>query len=68
MDIAQELLHPIQVSEWTGLSLGALAQLRYKGQGPAFIKLTPKTVRYLRSDVERWIRSSVQYRTGEPVH
>jgi predicted DNA-binding transcriptional regulator AlpA len=39
-----------------------------QGQGPAFIKLTPKTVRYLRADVERWIRSSVQYRTGEPVH
>lgn len=68
MDSAHDLLSPAEVCKWTGLSLGALAQLRYKGQGPAFIKLTPKTVRYLREDVDRWIRASVHYRTGEPVH
>jgi predicted DNA-binding transcriptional regulator AlpA len=67
MDIVHELLNPAEVSKWTGLSLGALAQLRYKGQGPKFIKLTPKTVRYLRGDVERWISASVQSRTGESV-
>lgn len=67
MDNANELLNPMQVSKWTGLSLGALAQLRYKGQGPAFIKLTPKTVRYLQADVDRWIRASVHSRTGERI-
>ncbi|MFF2389131.1 helix-turn-helix transcriptional regulator [Agromyces sp. NPDC058104] len=65
MDTHALLLTPQEVSEWTGLSMGALAQLRYKGMGPSFIKLTPKTVRYLREQVEEWIEASVQSQTGQ---
>lgn len=60
MDQPTMLLTPAEVSAWTGLSIGALAQLRYKGRGPDFVKLTPKTVRYVRSDVQRWIESQVR--------
>lgn len=66
MDKQPMLLTPQEVSEWTGLSMGALAQLRYKGTGPNFVKLTPKTVRYFRDQVEAWIDASVRSQTGRP--
>ncbi|ANJ25720.1 hypothetical protein ATC03_02020 [Agromyces aureus] len=65
MDVKHLLLTPREVSEWTGLSMGALAQLRYKGLGPSFIKLTPKTVRYIPEQVEAWIEESVRTQTGQ---
>ena len=48
----------------TGLSVAALAQLRYHGRGPCFYKPTPKTVLYKRSEVLAWVEASVQTRTG----
>ena len=40
----KEFIQPETVSEITGLSVGALAQLRYTGQGPRFYKPTKRTV------------------------
>jgi predicted DNA-binding transcriptional regulator AlpA len=54
------LMTPQEVSQWTGLSIGALAQLGYKGRGPEFVKLTPKTVRYVREQVQAWIDSQMR--------
>jgi predicted DNA-binding transcriptional regulator AlpA len=62
-----ELMTPEEVSDWTGLSRGALAQLRYKGEGPKFIKLGAKTVRYFRGHVQEWLEGNVHQRTGEKV-
>lgn len=55
------LLTDEQVSAWTGISRGALRQLRYLGEGPRYRRLTPKTIRYLESDVSAWIEAA---RTG----
>lgn len=65
MELMQTLLTPAEVSEWTGLTIGALAQLRYKGTGPKFVKMTPRTVRYFRADVQRWLEDSVRSSTAE---
>ncbi|WP_251454446.1 AlpA family phage regulatory protein [Microbacterium sp. Marseille-Q6648] len=64
MEYQSVLMTPQEVSQWTGLSIGALAQLRYKGQGPQFVKLTPKTVRYVREQVQAWIDSQMQTQSG----
>jgi predicted DNA-binding transcriptional regulator AlpA len=60
MDI--DFVQPDVVSEITGLSVGALAQLRSQGRGPRFYKPLPRTVLYKRSEVVEWIESSA--RTG----
>ena len=57
------LLTPEEVSDWTGMSRAALAQLRYKGTGPKFIKLSAKTVRYFRSHVQEWLEENVHVQT-----
>lgn len=53
--VRQPLLTPEDVSEWTGLSVASLSQLRYKGTGPAYRALTEKAVRYVEADVQKWI-------------
>lgn len=58
-----EFIQPAVVTEMTGMSVGALAQLRYAGGGPRFYKPTPKTVLYKRSEVIAWIEASARDRT-----
>jgi predicted DNA-binding transcriptional regulator AlpA len=60
----EEFIHPSIVGEITGLSIAALAQLRYQGKGPRFYKPTPRTVLYRRSEVIAWVEASAQARTG----
>ncbi len=62
-----EFITPEVAGEITGMSVGALAQLRYRGIGPTFYKPTPRTVRYKRSEVIAWLEASAATRTGEPT-
>jgi hypothetical protein len=53
-----ELLTPIEVSKMTKLALRTLADKRWKGTGPDYIKLSPGRnghVRYWRSAVLAWL-------------
>jgi hypothetical protein len=59
----QDFIQPAEVGEITGLSIAALAQLRYQGRGPRFYKPTPRTVLYKRSEVLDWVEASAQTRT-----
>ncbi|WP_367645984.1 helix-turn-helix transcriptional regulator [Paenarthrobacter ureafaciens] len=59
-----ELHKPAQVAEYLGTSEGALAQLRYRGLGPRFIKLGSKAVRYRDSDLKRWLDEQTRQQTG----
>lgn len=57
-----------EVSEITGLSRAALAQLRYRGNsGLRYYKPTERTVLYKRSEVIAWIESSARTQTGAPA-
>jgi predicted DNA-binding transcriptional regulator AlpA len=51
------------VAKYLNMSEGALAQLRFTGRGPKFIKLTGRQVRYRWSDVDQWIEEQVHIRT-----
>lgn len=59
-----DYIQPPEVEEITGITVGALAQLRYHGTGPRFYKPTPRTVLYKRSEVLAWIESSAHTKTG----
>lgn len=60
----QEFIQPAEVTEITGLSIAALAQLRYQGRGPRFYKPTPRTVLYKRAEVVAWVEGSAQTSTN----
>lgn len=53
---------PADVGRYLGRTPAALAQLRYLGTGPAFIK-TGALVRYRKSDLEAWLDTYRRTRT-----
>ncbi|CAN5180318.1 hypothetical protein BH11ACT2_BH11ACT2_20390 [soil metagenome] len=64
----EDFIQPPSVAEMTGLSVAALAQLRFHGTGPRFYKPTARTVLYKRSEVLAWIEASARMRTGSEAH
>ncbi|GAB2572402.1 hypothetical protein GCM10027033_29970 [Leucobacter ruminantium] len=48
-----------------GMSRGLLAKLRFQGDGPKFLKPTPRTVLYRERDVVAWIEASEQTSTAD---
>ena len=62
----QHLLPPAVVAEALGLTTGHLAQMRYTGGGPKYIKVSGRAVRYRWEDVEAWIAGRERTSTSEP--
>ena len=64
--VAMVLLSPEQVCEMVpGMTKGNLAQMRFKGIGPKFLKPSPRTVVYRESDIIEWLESSERTGTAE---
>ncbi|MGY4543136.1 putative DNA-binding transcriptional regulator AlpA [Arthrobacter sp. UYNi723] len=63
--MAEELVSPVALAEYLGTTTGALAQMRYRGMGPRFIKLGAKAVRYSMSDVNAWLLANTMQCTSE---
>lgn len=61
----EKLLTPAEVANLTGLTTGALAQMRYKGKGPAYQRLSARNIRYSPAAVERWIQLTTRTQTGQ---
>lgn len=59
------LLTPLQAAQQLGTTPGALAQLRYTGRGPAFVKLSPRSVRYRQRDLNDFVEAAVCTRTDD---
>lgn len=60
----QELVKAEVLAQEWGTTTGALAQMRYLGRGPRFIKISNKAVRYRRSDIDAWLDSQTRQQTG----
>ena len=45
---------PDELSAETGLTLDQLRRMRETGEGPAYIAVGKRTVRYIRVDVDEW--------------
>lgn len=65
---AMVLIGPEEVCELIpGMTTPKLAQLRFRGEGPAYMKPTAKTVVYDRDEVLTWLRSTSRSGTTEVV-
>jgi predicted DNA-binding transcriptional regulator AlpA len=61
----EDALHkPEAVAEFLGTTTGNLGQMRYRGTGPKFIKVSGKAVRYRQSDIEAWLAAQTRQQTG----
>lgn len=52
------LMVPAQVSAYLGIPTGTLANWRYQGRGPAFVRVG-RHVRYRSEDISEWIDQQV---------
>jgi hypothetical protein len=59
------LLSPAEAAEYTHMTAGALAQLRFRGLGPRFLKPTERTVLYRKSVLDEWLAASERTGTGQ---
>lgn len=50
-----------------GMTKSNLAQLRFTGKGPKFLKPTPRTVVYRESDIIEWLEASERTSTAKAV-
>lgn len=58
-----EYLPPHELAALTGVPTGTLAQWRYRGVGPTFIK-AGRRVLYSRRAVEEWLEANTRTQTG----
>jgi predicted DNA-binding transcriptional regulator AlpA len=62
---AVPLLSEKQVAAMLGLEPPTLRNWRVKGQGPRFVRLSRRAVRYSRADVEEWVASRKRRSTSD---
>ncbi|XTP37892.1 helix-turn-helix transcriptional regulator [Mycobacterium sp. TJFP1] len=55
-----------EVAAYLHTSEAGLAQLRYRGQGPKFVKVGPRKVIYRWSDVKAYLDANTCQRTDDP--
>ena len=60
-----ELLDTRAQAEWLGVSVQWLEIARVRGDGPPFLKLAPRIVRYPRGGTRRWLRARMYRSTSE---
>ena len=58
------LLTPGEAAAYARLTVGQLAQLRYRGQGPVYLNPTPRRILYRRSDLDSWLYASERTSTA----
>jgi hypothetical protein len=61
--VVDDIALPTQVADALGTSLPGLAQMRYRGTGPKFIKRGSRVL-YRWSDVSDYLDSQTRERTG----
>ncbi len=52
------LLKPREVAEFLCVTKGTLKNYRNKGEGPPFIRMLPKTIRYPSNELEAWVEKT----------
>lgn len=62
-----ELLTPREAAEYSRMTVGQLAQLRYLGRGPVYLNPTPRRILYRRSDVDAWLFASERRGTSKQL-
>ena len=65
-DYWSRLIDERLAAEFAGLSVRTMQSLRQSGEGPKFIRLSPRCVRYRRSDIGSWAEAKLVSSTSDP--
>ncbi len=61
----QNLFRPPRAAAYVGLSVSTLAKQRLRGDGPKFVRLSPRAIGYLQADLDEWVASRRCLSTSE---
>jgi predicted DNA-binding transcriptional regulator AlpA len=59
------LFRPPKAAVYVGLSVSTLAKQRLRGDGPKFVRLSPRAIGYLQADLDEWMASRRCLATSE---
>ena len=59
------VMRPPRAAEYLGLAISTLAKRRLTGNGPRFVRLSPRAIAYLRSDLDDWLHANRCCSTSE---
>ena len=62
------LLTETEVSKIIGFSPRTLQKWRYSGDGPTFVRVSARAVRYRPGDLEKWIEGRLRSSTSDRGH
>jgi predicted DNA-binding transcriptional regulator AlpA len=65
LGMVDQILNTSEVSRITNVPVATLRWWRHQGMGPRSFKLGPRKVMYRESDVQTWLGSAVQRRSGD---
>lgn len=60
----ERLLTAREVADALGITTASLAQMRYLGRGPQYIKLNSRAVRYREAAITDWLSALAEDRGG----
>lgn len=64
-DPAGVLLKPHQAAEFLSLSPRWLELKRYHGDGPPFVRISARCIRYRLADLEEWVGNRIRLSTSD---
>jgi predicted DNA-binding transcriptional regulator AlpA len=64
-ELSQILFRPPKAATYIGLSVSTLAKQRLRGDGPKFVRLSPRAIGYLQTDLDEWVASRRCLSTSE---
>jgi predicted DNA-binding transcriptional regulator AlpA len=65
MENIMNLIDQAAAAEYLGVAPKTMAQWRFRGDGPKYVKLSPKCVRYRKSDLEDYTEQRTVAHTTE---
>lgn len=66
-DHLDRLLSERDAAEFLGYTMRALQNWRTRGGGPVYVKISARSIRYRRCDLNAWIESKLAAHTSEPL-
>lgn len=51
----QDLMTPLQAAGYLNLSVGTMANWRYGGRGPDYIRVSDRKIGYRKADIDTWL-------------
>lgn len=60
MEATSPLLTSQELAKYLGLTEATIRNWQWAGQGPPFVRLGNKVIRYRREDVEKWLTEKAQ--------